>query len=143
MTLTSLQGKDLVQNPNSIFKVPSQKKAQKCTQLLMVSWMLFVLTRITSRIHSQDNSSLDEAGPFGLTTTMLAQLNSHLGHIPVSFLLPFPPSRLFFSTAFNIFNTPLLLKRRGGEGRGIKDYKLELNLHTDTKGNLSSNKQIT
>lgn len=142
MTLTSLQGKDLVHKPISIFKVPSQKKAQKSIQLLMASWMLFVLTRITSRIHSQGDSSLDEAGPFRLTRhACSAQL--HLGHIPVSFLLPFPPSRLFFSTAFNIFNTPLLLKRRGGEGRGIKDYKLELNLHTDTKGNLSSNKQIT
>lgn len=59
MTLTSLQGKDLVQNPNSIFKVPSQKKAQKYTQLLMVSWMLFVLTRNTSLIDFQDNSNLD------------------------------------------------------------------------------------
>lgn len=68
------------------------------------------------------------------------QLN--LLRIPVSFLSPFPPSRLFFSTAFNIFNAPLPLKRKGGEGRGIKGCKLEYNLHIDTRGNLCGNKQI-
>lgn len=117
---TSLLGKDLVHNPNSIFKVTSQKKAQKYIQFLPASRTPFVPTNITPLTHSRGCSicpTWSKQDLAGFTPTMLAQFNSILGHIPVSFLFPFPPSRLFFSTAFNIFNTLLLLKRKGGRGK--------------------------
>jgi hypothetical protein len=39
-------------------------------------------------------------------------------------LLPFPPSRLFFSTAFNIVNTFLSLKRKEGKEEELKGVKV-------------------
>lgn len=48
MIFTSLPGKDLVHNPNSIFKVTSHKKAQKYIWFLIASTIICALTHIAS-----------------------------------------------------------------------------------------------
>lgn len=119
MIFTSLPGKDLVHNPNSIFKVTSHKKAQKYIWFLIASTIICALTHIVSLTHFQPNDTQPAWSEWGLAARrppcLLTQLI--LAHIPVSFLLPFPPSRLFFSTAFNIFSSFFASKEKGRGGR--------------------------